>query len=110
MVTFASWEEGIVVRRGNPKAIRSLANLGRKNVTLVNREKGSGSRALFDKGLRRTGIAASAVSGYDNLASGHLAAAKEIASGAADCCIATRSAARCYGLDLPAVRAGPRSP
>ncbi|MGH9624726.1 MAG: substrate-binding domain-containing protein [Bryobacteraceae bacterium] len=100
VVTFASWEEGLVVRRGNPKAIRSIADLCRKNVAIVNREKGSGSRDLLDKGLRTAGIAARAVSGYGNLASGHLAAAGEVVGGAADCCIANRSAARCYGLEF----------
>jgi molybdate-binding protein len=99
-VTFASWEEGLVVRRGNPKAIRSLADLGRKNIAIVNRESGSGSRDLLDKGLRKAGITPRAVSGYGNLASGHLAAAHEIATGTADCCIASRSAARYYGLDF----------
>ncbi|MGH9582413.1 MAG: substrate-binding domain-containing protein [Bryobacteraceae bacterium] len=100
VVTFASWEEGLVVPRGNPKAIRSLADLGRKDVAIVNREKGSGSRDLLDRGLRRTGLTALAVRGYLDLASGHLPAASAVASGAADCCIASRSAARCYGLDF----------
>lgn len=100
VVTFASWEEGILVRRGNPKAIRSLADLSRKNVTMINRGKGSGSRDLLDHGLRALGIAASAVTGYASLATGHLSAAYAVANGAADCCIASRSAARCYSLDF----------
>jgi molybdate-binding protein len=40
----------------------------------------------------------SRVPGYERIATGHLAAAFAVATGAADCCIASSSAARCYGL------------
>jgi molybdate-binding protein len=86
--------------RANPKAIRSIADLGAKRVTLMNREKGSGSRDLLDTGLRETGISSEQVRGYNSVAGGHLAAAYAVASGTADCCIAPRSAARCFGLDF----------
>ncbi len=98
IITFALWEQGLVLRRGNPKKIRSVADLARKNVRIVNREKGSGSRDLLDENLRKAGIVPDAVAGYERLASGHLSAAHAIASGAADCCIANRSAARSFGL------------
>ncbi|MGA8029923.1 MAG: substrate-binding domain-containing protein [Bryobacteraceae bacterium] len=100
VVTFAIWEQGLVVRHGNPKSIRSVADLARKNVTLVNREKGSGSRGLLDSGLRKLGIEAEQVRGYNSIAQGHLAAAYAVAAGTADCCIAPRSASRCFGLDF----------
>jgi molybdate-binding protein/DNA-binding XRE family transcriptional regulator len=100
VVTFAVWEEGLVLRRGNPKNIRSIADLADRHVTLMNREKGSGSRDLLDKSLRKAGIAAKSVTGYSTLASGHLAAASAVAMGMADCCVATRSAARRFGLNF----------
>jgi molybdate-binding protein len=100
VVTFAVWEQGLVVRHGNPKSIRSVADLGGKGVRLVNREKGSGSRDLLDTGLRRAGVDPKQVAGYEYTADGHLAAAREVAQGTADCCVATRSAARCFGLDF----------
>lgn len=105
VVTFAVWEQGLLARRGNPKNIRSIADLGRKNVTLINREKGSGSRDLLDAGLREAGISAQRLKGYDAIASGHLAAAYAVAAGSADCCIAPRSAARRFGLDFIPVAA-----
>jgi putative molybdopterin biosynthesis protein len=103
VVTFAVWEQGLVLARGNPKNIRTVADLAGKRATLMNREKGSGSRDLLDKALRTAGIAANTVVGYDHIATGHLAAAYTIASGNADCCVATRSAARCLGLDFVAL-------
>ncbi len=100
IVTFAVWEQGFLVQQGNPKRIRTAADLARKNVRFVNREKGSGSRDLLDTKLRELGIPSERVSGYNCIAQGHLAAASAVASGTADCCIAPRSVARCFGLDF----------
>ncbi len=100
VVTFAVWEQGLVLARGNPKGIQSVSDLASRRVRLVNREKGSGSRDLLDKALRSEGIAAKKVIGYERVAAGHLAAAHAVATGSADCCIATRSAARHFGLDF----------
>lgn len=100
LITFAAWEQGLVVRRGNPKGIRSIADLAGRKVRIINREKGSGSRDLLDSGLRGFGIPRRQVAGYDSIAAGHLAAAYAVAGGTAECCIAPRSAARCFGLDF----------
>ena len=100
VVTFAAWEQGLVVRSGNPKSIRSLADLSGNHVRVMNRERGSGSRDLLDRGLRQLGIPSEQIRGYNSIAQGHLAAAYAVATGVADCCIAPRSAARCFGLDF----------
>ena len=100
IVTFAVWEQGLVLSRGNPKNIRSIPDLADKRAIVMNREKGSGSRDLLDKELRKAGVAAKTLTGYENRASGHLSAAYAVAAGKADCCVATRSAARRFGLDF----------
>ncbi len=100
VVAFALWEEGLVVRRGNPKAIRSVADLANPRVRFVNREEGSGSRKLFDSLVGAAGMPPAKVKGSDTSVPGHLAAAWAVASGAADCCIAAGSAARRFGLDF----------
>src|SRR6267378_3618199 len=92
VVTFARWEEGLVVAPGNPRGIRKIEDLARKNVRFVNREPGSGSRALLDKRLVKAGIDAHRVPGYDRVVYGHLAAAYCLVSREADVCLATRSA------------------
>ena len=46
----------------------------------------------------RRGFRAKQVKGYAHIVHGHLAAARAVAEGWADCCYATESAARCYGL------------
>ena len=100
VIAFAVWEEGIVIAKGNPKAIREIADFARKGVSLVNREPGSGSRSLLDSSLTRLGIPSSKAKGYKQVAHGHLPAAWQVRTGHADCCIATRAAARVFGLDF----------
>jgi putative molybdopterin biosynthesis protein len=107
VVTFAIWEQGLVFAAGNPKNIRSVADLAHndlathvlaKAVRIVNREPGAGSRELLDRELQRVNVDAKNVLGYERVAHGHLPAALAVSLGEADCCIATRSAAQAFGL------------
>jgi len=100
VITFARWEAGLVAAPGNPKRIKTIVDLARTGVRFVNREPGSGSRALADTLLARAGVEPAKVRGYSHIAQGHLAAAYMVASGSADACLATRSAARAFGLDF----------
>jgi len=100
VVTFARWEEGFVVAAGNPKRIRKVEDLARKNVRFVNREPGSGSRGLLDNLLDKAGMNGKKLHGYDRIAHGHLAAAYTVLSREADVCLATRSAAQTFRLDF----------
>ena len=104
VVTFARWEEGLILAAGNPRGIRKLEDLARKNVRFVNREPGSGSRGLLDKLLEKAGMDAQKLQGYDRIAFGHLAAAYCVLSRDADVCLATRSAAQTFGLDFIPLR------
>jgi len=98
--SLALWEEGLVVASGNPKQILSIAELGRPDVTIVNRERGAGSRLVLDAQLRRLGILHGRLRGYESTASGHMAAARRVQSGEADCCVAVSSIAHVLGLDF----------
>ena len=100
VITFAHWEEGLVVASGNPKRLHKVEDLARKAIRLANREPGSGSRALLDRFLANAGIDHRHVRGYGREARGHLAAAYSVMSGDADVCMATRSAAQTFGLDF----------
>jgi molybdate-binding protein/DNA-binding XRE family transcriptional regulator len=104
VVTFARWEEGFVLAPGNPESIHKIEDLARKNVRLINREPGSGSRALLDHHLTQAAIDHQRVHGYDRVAYGHLAAAWAVLSRDADVCLATRSAAQTFGLDFIPLR------
>jgi putative molybdopterin biosynthesis protein len=98
VITFARWEEGLVVAKDNPKGIRKIQDLAKRGVRFVNRELGSGSRALLDRLLHDAGVPVSKINGYERVVRGHLAAAYCVASSDADCCLATRSAAQTFNL------------
>jgi len=100
VVTFAVWQQGILAAPGNPKRIRRVEDLLRRNVTIINREAGAGARQLLDTAAEQAGADASRIAGYGNTAYAHMQAAVAVASGEADCCIATNSAARALGLEF----------
>jgi putative molybdopterin biosynthesis protein len=100
VVTFATWEEGFLVRPGNPKSIRSAADLAEPTVRLVNREEGAGARLLLDQRLRAAQIQSAHVQGYDRIVSSHVEVARTVAERQADVGIGIRSAAQSFGLDF----------
>jgi molybdate-binding protein/DNA-binding XRE family transcriptional regulator len=100
VVSYAMWQEGLVVAHGNPKRIFSIRDLTRKDVRITNREPGAGCRRLLDDLLAKHGIAASELKGYDRMTVGHLPAARLVHSGEVDCCIGTEAGARALGLDF----------
>ncbi len=100
VVTFARWEEGLFVRGGNPKSIRTIADLVRADVRLINREAGAGARILLDQRLSAAGMASRQVKGYEESASSHFHVARLVAEGQADVGVGVRFAADYYGLDF----------
>ena len=100
VVTFATWEEGFLVRRGNPLSIRSAADLTEPMVTLVNREEGAGARLLLDQRLRASGVEPAQVQGYERIVSSHFEVARAIAGRQAEVGIGIRSAAQQFNLDF----------
>jgi putative molybdopterin biosynthesis protein len=100
VVTFAHWEEGFIVRQGNPKKIRALSDIAKPTVRIVNREKGSGARRLLDKQLEKSQIKPNRVKGYPDEVLSHLDVASRIKAGLADTGIGVRAAAAICGLDF----------
>lgn len=98
LVTFASWEAGLLLRQGNPKAIRGLHDLARKDVRLVNREEGSGARLLLDQRLEAEGIEPAQVRGYRDVVLSHLDVGRRVAEGTADAGVGVEAIARLFGL------------
>jgi molybdopterin molybdotransferase/putative molybdopterin biosynthesis protein len=94
----ARWEEGFVVRAGNPLSIQAADDLARRRIRLVERERGSGAQSLLDRALRKAGVPVKATRPIAQIARGHLGVAQAVACGAADVGVATRSAAAAYDL------------
>ena len=90
--------QGIMVKKGNPLNIKTVADI--KNHTFVNRQRGAGTRVLFDYLLKKNGITPDEITGYRNEEYTHTAVAALIAAGNADCGLGIYSAAQMYGLDF----------
>lgn len=104
LINLGVWEEGLMVRRGNPKRLAGAADLAQPGVAVVNREPGSGSRLLLDEALRAAGVPPGEVPGFDRIAGSHTAVATEVAAGRADAAVSSACVAAAYGLDFVPLR------
>ena len=95
---FATREQGLMVKRGNPKRIGSLSDLVRPSIRFVNRQEGSGTRALLDRLLGSAGVRPRQIRGYAVEEYTHLAVAATVASGMADAAFGIEAAAARHGL------------
>ena len=93
-------EQGLIVAKGNPKNIMSLADLSRSGISYINRQRGSGTRVLLDYYLGKLGISNETITGYQNEEYTHLAVAAAVKSGRADCGMGITAAANALGLDF----------
>ena len=100
LVRFAEREQGLIVARGNPKRLATLADVAHRHARFVNRQRGSGTRRHIDRLLAESGIAPQALRGYATEEHTHLAVAATIAAGRADAGFGVHAAAAQFGLDF----------
>ncbi|MBD5653717.1 MAG: molybdopterin biosynthesis protein, partial [Candidatus Eremiobacteraeota bacterium] len=107
LIAFATREQGLIVRRGNPLALQSLADVAARRARYVNRQKDAGTRMLLDALLARDRISPAAIDGYDRIEFTHLAVAALVADGSADCGLGILAAARALGCDFVPIASEP---
>lgn len=89
---------GLITPPGNPRQVDSLQDLAQPGLRFVNRQPGSGTRVWLDAALRRQGIDATRIAGYDRECATHTEAARQVAEGAADAAFGLETAALALGL------------
>jgi putative molybdopterin biosynthesis protein len=89
---------GFVVSHKNPLRIRGFEDLAKKEVRLINRQKGSGTRVLLDHHLKRLRIIPSKINGYEREVYTHFEVGLSILSKEADVGIATVAVSKLLGL------------
>jgi putative molybdopterin biosynthesis protein len=105
LVTLVHRHQGLITLKGNPKEIRGVGDLTRPDVSLVNRQAGSGTRILLDYELKKLDIGAASISGYGNEEYTHMGVAMAVTSGRADVGMGILAAARALDLDfIPVAR------
>ena len=94
LINLSCRTQGFYVQKGNPKNIKGWSDLGRADISVLNRRVGSSARILMDTQLKRLGIPAFKVKGYDKIMKSHLTMAAAIAAGEADLAIGTERISR----------------
>ncbi len=91
-------ELGLLVAARNPLNIRGFEDLARRDVRLINRQKGSGTRNLIDRNLTRLGIDPAHIRGYEDEVYTHLEVGLSVLSNETDVGIATIAVSQLLGL------------
>ncbi|WP_252231826.1 helix-turn-helix transcriptional regulator [Clostridium sp. ZBS15] len=84
IINLAYRRQGFYVAKGNPHNITTWNDLIKNDISIVNREKGSGTRVLLDEKLRLYNVEGESIKGYNFEQSSHLAVASSIAVGDGD--------------------------
>ncbi len=103
IVRFVDRSQGLILPRGNPDRLETLADLAETEATFINRQPGSGTRLLFDHLLAQAGIQPAEIRGYASEEFTHLAVAAMVASGAADAGFGVQAAAERFDLAFVAM-------
>ncbi|MFP4020646.1 MAG: molybdopterin biosynthesis protein [Halanaerobium sp.] len=93
-------EQGLYLKKGNPKNIKDINDLKRDDINYINRQRGAGTRVLFDYLLAENDIETAEISGYEKEEFTHIAAAAAVGRGTADAALGIRSAAEVMDVDF----------
>ncbi|MBT8363083.1 MAG: molybdopterin biosynthesis protein [Deltaproteobacteria bacterium] len=100
LVNLVYRDQGLIVRRGNPKDIKGIEDLARSDISIINRQTGSGTRILLDYRLNQIGINPAEIIGYQHEEFTHMAVAVAVLSGTVDTGLGIYAAAKALDLDF----------
>jgi putative molybdopterin biosynthesis protein len=100
LVNLVLRDQGLIIPMGNPKSIKGVEDLGRDDITFINRQAGSGTRILLDYRLKQLDIDPVAISGYENEEFTHMSVAVAVLSGSVDVSLGIYAAAKALNLDF----------
>ncbi|MBW2408213.1 MAG: molybdopterin biosynthesis protein, partial [Deltaproteobacteria bacterium] len=100
LVHLVERDQGLMIQRGNPKQIQSIADLAREDIRFMNRQGGSGTRILLDYKLNQLGIDPAGIDGYQLEEFTHMAVAVAVLSGTVDAGLGIFAAAKALDLEF----------
>ena len=100
IIGFAQRTQGLMVARGNPLALHSLADVAHTGARFANRALGSGTRVVLDELLDRCGLSSAQIQDYTHTETSHSAVAEAVAAGQCDAGLGIAAAAAQAGLDF----------
>ncbi|MEN9216563.1 MAG: substrate-binding domain-containing protein [Gloeomargarita sp. HHBFW_bins_162] len=98
LINLGIWEEGLLIPKNNPLSIKTIEDLTRSDVIIINREVGAGSRQVLERCLQTAGIDPEWVQGFNRIVYSHVEVAQAIATGQASTGVSTASVAQTFGL------------
>jgi len=104
VVNFCKREQGILVKKGNPKKIQTVSDFTRSGIRIVNRPIGTGTRLLLDQELKKTAPEGDKIDGYHTEVHRHLDVGLEILAGRADAGLGIHAVAGLLDLDFVPMR------
>ncbi|MGM0652903.1 MAG: molybdopterin biosynthesis protein [Bacillota bacterium] len=100
LVTLAYRMQGWITPAGNPDGINKIEDLAEQKLSYINRQKGAGTRILFDHLLEEAGLTPDQIYGYEREEHTHLNIAAAVAAGTARVGLGILPAARAFNLDF----------
>lgn len=100
LIHFISRQQGLLLRPEHGSVIGGLKEVAGGGFKFINRQQGTGTRALLDELLRKQGLGGADIEGYENEEFTHSAVAAYVASGAADVGFGVEHAAAKFDLQF----------
>ncbi len=100
LVNLVYRQQGLIIPKGNPKIIQDVGDLAREDISMINRQAGSGTRILLDYRLDQLGIDPAGLAGYGEEEFTHMSVAAAVLSGSADVGLGIFAAAKALELDF----------
>lgn len=97
---FLKRNQGWLLPQGNPLEIENVTDIVNRHALYVNRQKGAGTRILFDLLLKESGITPDEINGYEREMFSHLAVAAEVKGSPKAVGLGIFPAAKSMGLDF----------
>ena len=97
---FLKRTQGWMLPKGNPLEIENVSDLAVKGADFANRQKGAGTRILFDLLIKEAGLSPEQINGYDREMFSHLSVAAEVKGNENAAGLGIFPAARAMGLDF----------
>lgn len=91
--------QGFIVKKGNPLNIQGIHDIT-PEIRYINRQRGAGTRVLFDHLLKKEGISQKDISGYEHEAATHMSVAVAVQKDNADVGMGIYSCAKALELDF----------
>jgi molybdate transport repressor ModE-like protein len=99
-IHLATRQQGLILKPSLSGHIKNIKGITRRSIKFINRQKGSGTRAIFDQMLKLNEINKKDINGYKKEEFTHTAVAAMISSGHADVGFGLQAAAAQFSLSF----------